>query len=64
MYFQDPTRFNPLIQGCSSQILILWLAIMTSIACVCTEKIIIDLFSVYPEISFDNDKSEKITEIS
>ena len=30
----------------------------------CTEKIMIDLFSVYPEISFDNNKSEKITEIS
>ena len=27
----------------------------------CTEKIMVDLFSVYPEISFDNNKSEKIT---
>ena len=30
----------------------------------CTEKIMIDLVLVYPEISFDNNKSEKITEIS
>ena len=28
---------------------------------VCTEKIMVDLFSVYPDISFDNNKSEKIT---
>ena len=27
----------------------------------CTEKIMVDLFSVYPEISFDNNKPEKIT---
>ena len=28
---------------------------------VCTEKTMVDLFSAYPEISFDNNKSEKIT---
>ena len=28
---------------------------------VSTEKIMVDLFSVYPEISSDNIKSEKIT---
>ena len=27
----------------------------------CTGKIMIDLFSVYLDISFDNNKSEKIT---
>ena len=27
----------------------------------CTEKIMIDLFSVYPDISFDNNNSDKIT---
>ena len=27
----------------------------------CTEKIVVDLLSVHPEISFDNNKSEKIT---
>ena len=27
----------------------------------CTEKIMVDLFSDYPEISFDNNKPEKIT---
>ena len=26
---------------------------------VCTEKIMVDLFSVYPDISFDNNKTEK-----
>ena len=30
----------------------------------CSEKIMVDLLLVYPEISFDNNKSEKITEIS
>ena len=28
---------------------------------VCTEKTMVDLFSAYPEISFDNNKSEKNT---
>ena len=27
----------------------------------CTEKIMVYLFSVYPDISFDNNKTEKIT---
>ena len=30
----------------------------------CMKKIMVDIFSVYPDISFDNKKSEKITEIS
>ena len=30
----------------------------------CTEKIVVELFSVYPEISLDNSKSEKLTLIS
>ena len=28
------------------------------------KKIVVDIFSVYPDILFDNKKSEKITEIS
>ena len=31
---------------------------------VCSKKIEVDLFSVYPDISFHSNKSEKITEIS
>ena len=31
---------------------------------VCTPKIEVELFSVYSDISFDNKKSEKITDIS
>ena len=30
----------------------------------CTIKIVVELFSVYPDISFDNKKSEEITGIS
>ena len=28
------------------------------------KKIVVDIFSIYPDILFDNKKSEKITEIS
>ena len=30
----------------------------------CMKKIMVDIFSVYPDISFDSKKSEEITEIS
>ena len=30
----------------------------------CSKKIMVDLCSIYPDISFDNKKSEKITDIS
>ena len=31
---------------------------------ICMEKIVVDILSVYPDISFGNKKSENITEIS
>ena len=31
---------------------------------ICTIKIVVNTFSVYPDISFDSKKSEKITDIS
>ena len=37
---------------------------MTRIMHVCTIKIEVEIFSVYPDISFDNKKSEKKTDIS
>ena len=52
------------IQDCLSQILILTLTGNYDKYSICTEKIMIDIFSVYPEISFDNNKSEQITATS